>query len=106
MFKSYLCLHNNLLMNYFVFLFYFRDMFVKCVAFQTSGESNVFEPRFVSQQFDVVFRPTIADDAVMVHFHKNICRVEKTTYENKRNLPWFSNILHIRPSTWMTERQR
>ena len=80
-------------------------MFVKCVAFQTSGESNVFEPRFVSQQFNVVFRPTIADDAVMVHFHKNICRVEKTTYE-KRNLPWFSNVLLIRPSTWMTERQR
>ena len=52
--------------------FYFRHMFVKCVAFQTSGESNVFEPRFVSQQFDVVFMPTIADDAVKVRLRKNI----------------------------------
>ena len=51
-------------------------MFVKCLAFQTSGESNVFEPRFVSQQFDVVFMPTIADDAAKVRFQKNNCTVE------------------------------
>ena len=43
-----------------------RHMFVKCVAFQTSGERNVFEPRFVSQEFDVVFMPTLPDDAIKV----------------------------------------
>ena len=41
-------------------------MFVKCVAFQTSGESNVFEPRFVSQEFDVVFMPMLPEDAIKV----------------------------------------
>ena len=49
-----------------MFFFPFRHMFVKCVAFQTSGESNVFEPRFVSQEFDVVFMPLLPDDAIKV----------------------------------------
>ena len=55
--------------------FPFRHMFVKCVAFQTSGESNVFEPRFVSQEFDVVFMPMLPDDAVKVCY-KSIIRFD------------------------------
>ena len=46
--------------------FLFRHMFVKCVAFQTFGERNVFEPRSVSQEFDVVFLPMLPDDPIKV----------------------------------------
>ena len=46
----------------------FRNMFVKCVAFQTEagGERNIFEPRSVSQEFDVLFEPTMPNDPIQV----------------------------------------
>jgi hypothetical protein len=43
-------------------------MYVKCVAFQTSGERNIFEPRSVSQEFDVVFPPLPPDYPVDTFF--------------------------------------
>ncbi len=70
-----------------------RYMYVKCVAFQMSGDRNVFEPRSVSQEFDVLFGPIPPEQQRAYYF--DVGRPAHVTVEFHANPPPDTVVWHV-----------